>query len=75
VENIVSKSVSVVIAALFAVAATASCVRNPDSVRPETQASTVTSVEGETVVPREYYGRTEFEIPGGDGQIVDYTFG
>lgn len=70
-----SKSVRVMIAALFAVAAVASCVRNPDSMRPETQASPVTSAEPETVMPREYYGRTEFEIPGSDGQVVDYSNG
>jgi hypothetical protein len=70
-----SVSVRVAIAALFAVGALASCVRSPDSVRPETQASGVTSTEPELVVPQEYYGRTEFEIPGGDGQVIDYTFG
>jgi len=26
-------------------------------------------------VPRDYYGRTEFEIPGGDGQVLDYSNG
>lgn len=70
-----SKSVRVMIAALFAVAAAASCVGNPDSVKPQDQASAVTSVEPESVVPREYYGRTEFEIPGGDGTVLDYTNG
>lgn len=70
-----SKSLRVVIVALVAVAATASCVRNPDSVRPETQASAVTSTGPEIVVPRDYYGRTEFEIPGGDGQVLDYSNG
>jgi hypothetical protein len=63
------------IAALFAVAAVASCVGNPDSVKPQDRASAVTSVEPESVVPRDYYGRTELEIPGGDGQVVDYSNG
>ena len=70
-----SKSVRVMIAALFAVGAVASCVGNPDSVKPQDQASPVTSIEPEIVVLREYYGRTEFEIPGGDGQVVDYSNG
>lgn len=70
-----SKSVRAVIAALLAVGALASCVRNPDSVRPETHTSAVTSTGPEIVVPRDYYGRTEFEIPGGDGQVVDYANG
>lgn len=70
-----SASIRVLIAVLFALGALASCVRNPDSVRPEPQASAVTSTEPETIVPHEYYGRTEFEIPGGDGQVLDYTFG
>lgn len=70
-----SESIRIVIAALVVLAATAACVRNPDSVRPEAQASAVTSTEPEIVVPREYYGRTEFEIPGGDGQVLDYSNG
>ena len=68
-------SVRVLIAALFAIGALASCVRSPDSVRPETQTSAVTSTEPETAVPQGYYGRTEFVIPVGDGQVLDYTFG
>ncbi|TAK86368.1 MAG: hypothetical protein EPO20_06855 [Betaproteobacteria bacterium] len=69
-----SVSVRVLIAAL-AVGALASCVRTPESVRPEGPASAVTGTEPETVVPQGYYGRTELEIPGGDGQVIDYTFG
>ena len=70
-----SASVRVLIV-LLAAGALASCVRNPDSVSTEGQASTATGIEPETVVmPRDYFGRTEFEIPGGDGQVVDYTFG
>jgi uncharacterized lipoprotein len=69
-----SAPVRVLIAAL-AVGALAACVRNPESVRPEGQASAVTSSEPEAAVPQGYYGRTEFEIPGGDGQVIDYTFG
>lgn len=69
-----SVSVRVLIAAV-AVGALASCVRGPESVRPEGQASAVTSTEPEAVVPQQYYGRTEFEIPGGDGQVIDFTFG
>lgn len=64
-----------VLVVLLAAGALASCVRSPDSVSPEGQAGAA-SVEPETVVvPRDYFGRTEFEIPGGDGQVVDYTFG
>jgi hypothetical protein len=70
-----SESIRAVIAALVVLAAAASCVRNPDSVRPETQASAVTSAGAEIAVPREYYGRTEFEIPGGDGQVLDFSNG
>ena len=69
-----SVSVRVLVAA-FALGALASCVRSPDSVRPEPQASAVTNAEPQTVVPQDYYGRTEFEIPGGDGQVIDFTFG
>ena len=70
-----SGPVRLVVVALLAAGALASCVRSPDSVRPEPKASAVTSTEPATVVPAEYYGRTEFQIPGGDGQVVDYTFG
>ncbi len=68
-----SVSSRLIIAAL-AIGALAACVRNPESVRPEVQPTMVSS-EPQTVVPSEYYGRTEFEIPGGDGQVIDYTFG
>jgi len=67
-------SIRVLIAALFALGALSSCVRNPDSAAAQAQA--VTGAEPEIVVPRgEYYGRTELEIPGGDGQVVDYANG
>ena len=72
-----TKPVCVAIAAFFTVVAAASCT--PDSVKSQGQAnvatSAATSVEPETYVPREYYGRTEFEIPGGDGQVVDFANG
>lgn len=70
-----SKSVRAMVAALFAVGAVASCIGNPASVKHPDRASPVMSIDPGIVVPREYYGRTEFDISGGDGQVVDYSNG
>jgi starvation-inducible outer membrane lipoprotein len=50
--------------------ALSACVGNPD----DTQTAVVSTANASepTALPREYYGRTEFEIPGGDGQVLDY---
>jgi hypothetical protein len=73
-ESLMSASVRVLIAAL-AIGALVSCVRSPDSVRPESQAAAVSVTEPGAAGPQEYYGRTEFEIPGGDALVFDHTFG
>jgi hypothetical protein len=47
------------------------CVGNPD----DTQSTAVVGAANASepsAPPRDYYGRTEFEIPGGDGQVLDY---
>ena len=57
--------------ALFFSLALSACVGNPDGAQTPNVVSTATASEP-AVAPRENYGRTEFEIPGGDGQVVDY---
>ncbi len=56
--------------ALFSSLALSACMGNPD----DTQSTAVvgTANASEPGAPRDYYGRTEFEIPGGDGQVPDY---
>jgi hypothetical protein len=55
---------------LVSLAAVSGCSRNPDSTLTPAIASS--SEHPEPAAPREYYGRTEFEIAGGDGQVVDH---
>ena len=57
-------------ALLFSLAALFGCIGNPDSALTPAPASAPESRE--PAAARENYGRTEFEIAGGDGQVVDY---
>lgn len=57
--------------ALFFSFALSACLDNRDGAQTQNVVSTATASEP-AAAPREYYGRTEFEIPGGDGQVVDY---
>lgn len=49
----------------------AACDYNPGAQTPAVVGSATASEPA--AQPREYYGRTEIEIPGGDGQVEDYS--
>ncbi len=58
--------------AVFLSAALSACMGNADETRATAGVGTANASEA-SAQPREYYGRTEVEIPGGDGQVEDYS--
>lgn len=52
------------------IALVSGCIGNPDATLTPAVASA--SERHEPAPARDYYGRTEFEIAGGDGQVEDY---
>jgi hypothetical protein len=51
--------------------AVSACIGNPDDTQSTAVVGAANASEP-TAPPRDYYGRTELEIPGGDGQVLDY---
>lgn len=58
--------------ALFSSLALSACMGDADDARASAVVGSASA--SEPAAPRrDYYGRTEIEIPGGDGQVEDYS--